>query len=77
MVTIPLCVDKAVIFWNDGCGNIKNLKRHGDYLTFEMSGPLYCGNALIAVCQGNDVVWSYHLWVTMQDAYSMVNSGYV
>ena len=70
------CVDKAVIFWNDGCGNIKNLKIDGDYLTFEMSGPLYCGNALIAVCQGKDVVWSYHLWVTTQDAYSMVNSGY-
>lgn len=69
------CVDKAVILWRDACGQITNLKIDGDYLNFELSGQLYCGNALIAVYQGNDLVWTYHLWVTTEDSYGRVNCG--
>lgn len=69
------CVDRAVFLWRISTTNIVNPTIDGDYLTFEVREPLYCGNALIAVYQGKDVVWTYHLWVTTEDSYGRVYCG--
>lgn len=46
------------------------------YLTFEIDKKnVMPGNAVIAVTDGTDIMWSWHIWVTVQDFSSTINLG--
>lgn len=58
---------QAQLIWQDAKGLITSVGIDGDYVTFtvtdEMS-DLVEGNALIAVTDGTDILWSWHIWIT-------------
>lgn len=57
----------ATLLWQDSKGLIKNVTLDGDYVKFEVTSvmsDLVEGNALIAVTDGTNILWSWHIWIT-------------
>lgn len=58
---------QAQLIWQDAPGLITNVGLDGDYVTFTVTNDmsnLVEGNALIAVKEGADILWSWHIWIT-------------
>ncbi len=57
----------ATLLWQDSKGLIKNVTLDGDYVKFEVTSDfaeLVEGNALIAVTDGTNILWNWHIWIT-------------
>ena len=66
-----ITVNSASLLWQDAEGLITEVGIDGDYLTLTVGKDAdgtggQEGNAVIAVKSGNDIVWSWHIWVTKQ-----------
>lgn len=68
----------ATLLWQDAKNLIKNVAIEGDYVTFEVTSvmnDLVEGNALIAVTDGSNILWSWHIWVTEVTEDQNINSS--
>lgn len=68
----------ATLLWQDAKNLIKNVGIEGDYVTFEVTSvmsELVEGNALIAVTDGTNILWSWHIWVTEVTEDQNINSS--
>ena len=63
-----IAVDKAELLWQDAEGLITAVGIDGDYLTLTVGKDAATqeGNAVIAAKSGDDIVWSWHIWVTKE-----------
>ena len=79
-----ITVNGAELIWQDAPGLVKNgsVTIDGDYLFFEIpAATITEGNAVIAVKSGSTIVWSWHIWVTLEtfqsgivyDTYTVAN----
>ena len=62
-------IKEAYLVWQDAPGLISDLRIIGDgahkYVGFEVRKEYACdGNAVIAVKDENDILWSWHIWVS-------------
>lgn len=67
----------ATLLWQDAKGLITNVSLDGDYVKFEVTSTfadLVEGNALIAVTDGTDILWSWHIWITEVTEDQNINS---
>lgn len=67
----------ATLLWQDSKGLIKNVTLDGDYVKFEVTSEfadLVEGNALIAVTDGTNILWSWHIWITEVTEDQNINS---
>ncbi len=68
----------ATLLWQDSKGLIKNVTLDGDYVKFEVTSvmsDLVEGNALIAVTDGTNILWSWHIWITEVTEDQNINSS--
>lgn len=67
----------ATLLWQDSKGLIKNVTLDGDYVKFEVTSvmsDLVEGNALIAVTDGTNILWNWHIWITEVTEDQNINS---
>ena len=68
----------ATLLWQDAKGLITNVTLDGDYVKFEVTSTfadLVEGNALIAVTDGTDILWNWHIWITEVTEDQNINSS--
>ena len=67
-----LDVTSVEVLWESFCNNdeeiqpgclIKSISYADNYIEFETADPFQPGNALIAAKNGEEIVWSWHLWL--------------
>ena len=63
-----IVVSTAELLWQDAQGLITAVGIDGDYLTLTVGKDATTqeGNAVIAAKSGDDIVWSWHIWVTKE-----------
>ena len=63
-----IVVSTAELLWQDAQGLITAVGIDGDYLTLTVGKDATTqeGNAVIASKSGDDIVWSWHIWVTKE-----------
>lgn len=69
--------DNVKLVWEDESGLVTNLSLSGSdnnaFVNFEVpASAIKNGNAVIAVTKGGVVVWSWHLWFTVQEVLNTV-----
>ena len=66
--TRNIAVDGAELLWQDAKGMVDAVGIYEDYLVFRVPAAASTtpGNAVIAVKDGSDVVWSWHIWCTTE-----------
>ncbi len=65
-------ITRVELLWEDVAGLVTNVSLDAQnpqkYLTFEVGrSTIRQGNAIIAAYNGNDIMWSWHIWVTNYD----------
>ena len=62
----------AKLLWQDVNGMIEesSVQLSGDRLAFRVTDKIDYGNAVLAVFAGDDIAWSWHIWVTDYDPYA-------
>lgn len=63
-------ITDARLLWQDVDGMITDVATNGQNLTFRVTDKIHYGNAVVAAFSGNDIVWSWHIWVTNYDPYA-------
>jgi len=63
-----ITVSSAELLWQDAQGLVTAVGIDGDYLTLTVgkNASDQEGNAVIAAKSGDDIVWSWHIWVTKE-----------
>lgn len=57
--------DGATLIWQDGDELVTDVALNGDNLTFTVNqATIQQGNAVVAALSGNNILWSWHIWVT-------------
>ncbi len=58
--------DNATLVWQDSPDLITGIGLEGGYLVFDVKDAnIRQGNAIVAVRQGQTILWSWHIWVTL------------
>lgn len=59
----------AEVVWQDSYNNITNtnLSIIGDYLYFNVGSNIAEGNVLIGIKENDNIIWTYHIWITPVD----------
>ncbi len=68
----------AVVVWQDAENLVTNLAIDNGFVTFDVSkANIVQGNALIAARDAsNNILWSWHIWVTPESVFNVANPQY-
>lgn len=76
--SVELEANSAELVWQDAENLISNIDLSIDkhYIQFEITKEnIQQGNAVIAVKDGSDIMWSWHIWVTNKNVYETYTYG--
>lgn len=68
-------ISGAKLLWQDVDGMITDVNTDGENLTFRVTDKITFGNAVLAVFVGDDIAWSWHIWVTDYNPYVAYDSA--